>query len=96
MEFDALTKKGKGKNKGKSKTDGSKTSCFVCGRGGHMAKDCWFKDTSKGSAPNSKGKKGKGKGKGKSGCERSHNSDRIGTSPSRWELHQSNLENHPR
>ena len=65
MEIDALTKKGKGKNKGKSKTDGSKTSCFVCGRGGHMAKDCWFKDTSKGSAPNSKGKKGKGKGKGK-------------------------------
>ena len=69
MEIDALTKKGKGKNKGKSKTDGSKTSCFVCGRGGHMAKDCWFKDTGKGSAPNSKGKKGKskGKGKGKSG-----------------------------
>ena len=66
MEIDALTKKGKGKSKGKSKTDGSKASCFVCGRGGHMAKDCWFKDTSKGSAPNSKGKKGKGKGKGKS------------------------------
>ena len=65
MEIDALTKKGKGKSKGKSKTDGSKTSCFVCGRVGHMAKDCWFKDTSKGSAPNNKGKKGKGKGKGK-------------------------------
>ena len=28
-----------------------------------LAKDCWFKDTSKGSAPNNKGKKGKGKGK---------------------------------
>ena len=65
MVIDALTKKGKGKSKGKSKTDGSKTSCFVCGRVGHMAKDCWFKDTSKGSAPNNKGKKGKGKGKGK-------------------------------
>ena len=65
MEIDALTKKGKGKSKGKSKTDGSKTNCFVCGRVGHMAKDCWFKDTSKGSAPNNKGKKGKGKGKGK-------------------------------
>ena len=65
MEIDALTKKGKGKSKGKSKTDGSKTSCFVCGRVGHMAKDCWFKGTSKGSAPNNKGKKGKGKGKGK-------------------------------
>ena len=65
MEIDALTKKGKGKSKGKSKTDGSKTSCFVCGRVGHMAKDCWFKDTSKGCTPNNKGKKGKGKGKGK-------------------------------
>ena len=65
MEIDALTKKGKGKSKGKSKTDTSKTSCFVCGRVGHMAKDCWFKDTSKGSAPNNKGKKGRGKGKGK-------------------------------
>ena len=65
MEIDALTKKGKGKSKGKSKTDGSKTSCFVCGRVGHMAKDCWFKDTSKGCAPNNKGKKGKSKGKGK-------------------------------
>ena len=27
----------------------------MCGRVGHMAKDCWFKDTSKGSAPNNKG-----------------------------------------
>ena len=65
MEIDSLKKKGKGKSKGKSKTDGSKTSCFVCGRAGHMSKDCWFEDTSKGSAPNNKGKKGKGKGKGK-------------------------------
>ena len=65
MVIDALTKKGKGKSKGKSKTDGSKTSCFVCGRVGHMAKDCWFKDTSKGSAHNNKGKKGKDKGKSK-------------------------------
>ena len=30
-----------------------------------MAKDCWFMDTSKGSAPNDKGKKGKGKVKAK-------------------------------
>ena len=65
MEIDALTKKGKGKSKGKSKTDGSKTSCFVCGHAGHMAKDCWFKDTSKGSAPNNKGKKAKAKAKAK-------------------------------
>ena len=66
MEIDALTKKGKNhKGKGKSKTDGQKPSCFECGRVGHMTKDCWFKDTSKGSTPNSKGKKGKGKGTGK-------------------------------
>ena len=78
MEIDALTKKGKShKGKGKGKTDGQKPSCFVCGRIGHMTKDCWFKDTnkvntskdcwikdtSKGAPPNNKGKKGKGKGK---------------------------------
>ena len=58
MEIDALTKKGKShKGKGKSKTDGQKPSCFVWGRVGHMTKDCWFKDTSKGSTPNSKGEK---------------------------------------
>ena len=63
-----------------------------------MAKDCWFKDTSKGSTPNSKGKKGKGKGKGKGKerCERSHNSDRVDIDSTRREFHQSNLENHPR
>ena len=80
MKIDALTKKGKShKNKEKSKTDGQKPSCFVCGRIGHMTKDCWFKDTNKvntskdcwfkdtikGAPPNNKGKKGKGKGKGK-------------------------------
>ena len=63
MEIDALTKKGKNhKGKGKSKTE---PSCFVCGCVGHMTKDCWFKDTSKGVPPNSKGKKPKGKHKGK-------------------------------
>ena len=95
MEIDALTKKGKGKSKGKSKTDGSKTSCFVCGRVGHMAKDCWFKDTSKGSAPNNKGKKGKGKGKGQrqreEQCERSHNSDRVDDDSIRRELSTSQI-----
>ena len=30
-----------------------------------MAKDCWFKDTSKGSAPINEGQKGEGKGNGK-------------------------------
>ena len=48
MEIDALTKKGKShKGKGKSETDGQKSSCFLCGRTCHMSKDCWFKDTSK-------------------------------------------------
>ena len=66
MEIDAVTKEGKNhKGKGKSKTDGQKPSYFVCGRVGHMTKDCWFKDTSMGVPPNSKGKKGKGKGKSK-------------------------------
>ena len=37
MEIDPLTKKSKGcKGKGKSKTNGQKTSCFVCGRVGHI------------------------------------------------------------
>ena len=83
MEIDALTKKGKGKSKGKSKTDESKTSCFVCGRVGHMAKNCWLKDTSKGSAPNNKGKRGKGKNKGKN----SVNEDRVDDDSTGWKLH---------
>ena len=80
MDIDALTKKGKShKGKGKSKADREKSSCFVCGRVGHMAKDCWskdankvntskdcrFKDTNKSGPPSNKDKKGKGKGKGK-------------------------------
>ena len=66
MDIDALIKKGKShKGEGKSKTNGQKSSCFVCGRVGHMTKDCWFKDTSKGAPPINRGKKGKGKGKSK-------------------------------
>ena len=58
MEIDALTKKGKShKGKGKHKTDGQKTSCSVCGRVGHMPRDCSFKDTSKGVTPNNRSKK---------------------------------------
>ena len=61
-----MTKKGKShKGKGMCKTDGQKTSCFVCGRVGHMTKDRWFKDTSKGVPPNTRGRKGKGNSKGK-------------------------------
>ena len=66
METDALTKKGKNhKGQGKSKTDGQKPSCLVCGRTGHISRDCWFKDTNKDGPPSNKGKKGKGTGKGK-------------------------------
>ena len=63
MEIDALTKKGKGKNKGKSKTDGSKTSCFVCGRGGHMAKDCWSRTQAREVHPTARARKAKAKAK---------------------------------
>ena len=49
----ALTKTGKGyKGEANGKNDGQKTTCCVCGRGGHMAKDCKLKETSKGSVPN--------------------------------------------
>ena len=96
-EIDALTKKGKGKSKGKHKTDGQKTSCSVCGLVGHMTKDCWFKDSSKGNTPDNKGKKGKGKRQGqrKEQCGRSHNSDRVDGNSFRSKLQQSDLANHP-
>ena len=67
MEIDALTKKGKSHiGRGKSKTDRHKSSCFVCGRAGHMTKGCWLKNTCKGASPNNRDQgEGKGKGKGK-------------------------------
>ena len=49
MEVDALT--------------GDK--CNICGRAGHWAKDCWFKDTSGKSGKGSSSAKGKDNGKGK-------------------------------
>ena len=76
MEIDALMKKARGhKGKVKSKNDGQKTTCFVCGRVGHMAKDCWFKETSESSVEQ---------------CERNHDSDRVdddSTSQSNLENH---------
>ena len=48
MEIDALTKKGKShRGKGKSEAERQKSSCFGCGRVGHIIKDCWSKDTNK-------------------------------------------------
>ena len=60
MEVDAVGKDGSKGNskagKGKSKNHGG-DECYICGRQGHIQKDCWYKDT--------KGNKGKGKPKGK-------------------------------
>ena len=48
MDIDALTIEGSNhKEKGKSKADRQKSSCFGCGRVGHMIKELWFKDTYK-------------------------------------------------
>ena len=78
MEIDALTKEGKShKGIGKSKTDGQKTSCLVCGPVGHTTKDCCFKDTSKGNTPNKQRQEGQMQRRRKEQCERSHNSDRV-------------------
>ena len=56
MEVDALTKRGNGHNghgKPTHGVDGQTTSCFTCGRAGHLSKACWFKGTNKGSGRNS-------------------------------------------
>ena len=73
MEVDAVSRKGKGKEKsGKGKKGGKKgkeshsgkgygettTECRNCGKFGHKASDCWYKQTNK--------SQGKGKGTGKS------------------------------
>ena len=59
MEVDAIMggKGGKGKK-------GSTDTCRVCGKVGHFAKDCYFRDTGKGKGKPSS--KGGGKGFGKS------------------------------
>ena len=96
MEVDALTKEGKShKGIGKSKTDGQKTSCLVCGRVGHVTKDCCFKDTSKGNTPNSKGKKHQCKGEGKNSVNEVTTPTESTVTPSGWNLHKSDLANHP-
>ena len=67
----------------------------MCGRFGHVTKDCWFKDTSKGSIPNSKGKKGKGKGKGKNSVIKVTTPTESTVTPVRENVYQSDLANHP-
>jgi len=70
MDVDAMGE-GKGKFKGKSgKGKGSSGStvgpCHVCGRLGHIAKDCWHKSSKGSKGKDGKGKKSDGKGKGSS------------------------------
>ena len=67
MEIDALTKRGRGyKGKEKNKNDGQKTSCFVCGRVGHMAKGCWSRKRARAvRCPTTRARKGKAKAKEK-------------------------------
>eukprot|EP00435_Cladocopium_sp_Y103_P044288 s116_g12.t1 len=70
MDVDAM---GKGKSKYKGKPGKGKGAggsqvgpCHVCGRLGHIAKDCWYKSSkgNKGQSKDGKGKKSDGKGKG--------------------------------
>ena len=58
MEVDAVCKDGyKGKSKGgKGKSKNPKgDECYICGKRGHVQKDCWYKET--------RGEKGKAKSK---------------------------------
>ena len=66
MEVDAVSRKGKGKGSHSGKGYGETTTeharfdgeCRNCGKYGHKASDCWYKQTNK--------SQGKGKGTGKS------------------------------
>ena len=95
MDVDAFTRKGKGKGgkerrgKGDKKREGA---CHICGKQGHWAADCWYKEDSKGTGK-SKGKdkgkgksKGKGKDKGKSkGKSKDHGGKGIGGFDDGWQ-----------
>ena len=55
-EIDALTNKDtRYKGNEKSKTDAQKTTCFVCGRVGHMSKESWFKENEEGQCIHQQG-----------------------------------------
>ena len=63
-------------------------------RGGVGAKDCWFKEMSKGSTvSNNKAKKGTGTSKGKKQeqCQRSYASDRVDDDSTSGNIRQSNV-----
>ena len=59
---------------------------FVCGRVGHMAKDCLFKETNEGNVPKKKRKKGKGKGQSKNRVNEVTTPTESATTPPEWEL----------
>ena len=68
MEVDAVCKDGyKGKLKGgKGKSKNPKgDECYICGKRGHVQKDCWYKDRRGEKRKNKVKGKGKQKGKGK-------------------------------
>ena len=95
MEIDALTKKDKGyKGNEKSKTDAQKTTCFVCGRVGHMSKESWFKENEEGQCIQQQGQERLRQWQRKEQCEGSHDSNGVDDFTSA-NLGQSNLESDP-
>ena len=56
MEVDAVCKENRNVARGRAKKNKG-DECYICGKRGHVQKDCWYKDT--------RGEKGKGKVKGK-------------------------------
>ena len=91
----ALTKTGKGyTGKAKSKTDGQKTSCCVCGRVGHMAKRLLAQGNEQGQCTQQPGQERQRWRQEQ--CERSHDSIAVDDHSTSGNLSQSHLENHPR
>ena len=75
MDVDSLVRDAKGKSKGdkggkgkdgkgkKGKGVADERTCHVCGKKGHLMKDCWYKDSKGAKGGKDKGKGGKDKGK---------------------------------